>query len=275
LLHLLRKIPGSFSLFEPFRNFKYDKKKTLKGTFVTLFNCSFARNGSLLSDVVWPGVAREHLLGGLLDTDMADGVDLDVYRTHLLATRRAFNESESDPILKKCLSSSTKIVKTIRFTGYVRILPKPAIDERLRVIHVVRHPSRLVEAQAAAGMLRGGNVTNQTWVHGQVKLLCDRVDGGIRSLQSQVPSSHILFLRFEDLVKFPAACVKMAYDFLGANYNLFTPEIERWVSDYTEENPIPIDPPPDGPHGMRTSQHAWPKEVIEACKETLRAGSYL
>ena len=275
LLHLLRKIPRSFSLFEPFRNYKYNQQQTLQGTFDTLFNCSFARNGSILSEVVWPGVARAHVLRGLDDTDMPDGFDLDAYRAHLLATRQAFNKSESDPILRKCVDSSTRIVKTIRFTGYVRILPKRTIDERLRVIHVLRHPARLVEAQAAAGMLHGGNVSNETWVHGQIKQLCDRVDGGIRSLQSQVPSSHILFLRFEDLVKAPAACVKIVYDFLGANYNLFTPEIERWVSDYTEDSPVATDPPPDGPHGAKTSQHAWPKEVVESCKETLRTGSYL
>lgn len=275
LLHLLSRVPDSFSLFEPFRNFKYDPHKTLNGSFDTLFSCNFARDGATLSEVAWPGAAREHILRGLADTDVPDGLDLDTYRARMLASRHAFSENESDPILRKCLSASTKIVETIRFTGYIRILPKNVINERLRVIHILRHPARLVEAQTAAGLHRGGNITNETWVHGLIKELCDRVDGGIRVLRSQVPPSHILFLRFEDLMKAPAAVTKIVYDFLGVKYDLFTPEIERWVDDFAGGMSTTFNPSSDEPQQLRASQLAWPQEVVESCKDTLRAGGYL
>lgn len=52
LLHLLSVVKDGISVFEPFRNFKYDGK-VLPGQYGGLYNCSFAVDGGLLSQVCY------------------------------------------------------------------------------------------------------------------------------------------------------------------------------------------------------------------------------
>jgi hypothetical protein len=106
--------------------------------------------------VVWPGKARDYLLPAFTEAT-------DEFRARVLSTRTAFSADDAEAIHRKCLSSKVKFVSTIRFTGYVRLIPD-SVRDRLRVIHLLRHPGAVV-----ADLSRSGSPDNASTTHQLVK----------------------------------------------------------------------------------------------------------
>lgn len=183
LMELLSTIPKSFSLYEPFRNFKYVGMLPLPGSFSTLYSCEFKDDVEMTSKVVWPGDARKATMGQLLGDYLDEGIsrrgdaklksmpepDYSIlvnataevgtpFRTvwsRINATRYNFQREQTldaasvEQVGRLCEESKVRIIKTIRFTGYVRVLPEQVKDS-VKVIYMIRHPEGLLQAQEDA-----------------------------------------------------------------------------------------------------------------------------
>lgn len=339
LMELLSTIPESFALYEPFRNFKYVGMLPLPGSFSTLYSCNFKDDGAVTSKVVWPGDARKVMMGQLLNDYQTEGIprrgdaklksmpepDYSIlinatagvetpFRTvwaRINATRYNFQREERldhasvQQIGRICNEAQVRIVKTIRFTGYVRVLPEQ-VKETVKVIYLIRHPEGLLQAQADAKKKEeakgssepvscGGHVAPNcnacgsvshycnggcTWNaekgkcqasfvndhHGAVIDLCKRMSGGLQAVASMDPS-QVHYLRYEDLARQPVEVTRIVYDFLGIP---FTPEVSEKVNRVAARQIF--DDHIDPSRLLIDAATSWPQDVVKACSNLVAYG---
>ena len=73
----------------------------------------------MLDKVLWPGLPRQFVDNSLSDSEVAKVTN---FRHHFIETRKLLTMTDAKIVAAKCRSSPVKIIKTIRFTGYVRAM---------------------------------------------------------------------------------------------------------------------------------------------------------
>lgn len=176
----------------------------LPGSYTSLFECDYDENTPWLDKVFWgeacrrrpsrwmPAAMRERCLHG-----------------KMLASDRRL-------IVKRCLQSQLRVVKTVRFRNYVRDLPVD--DPNLRVIHLVRQPNLI----AASWFRKGWRKYNPDRIG---KALCYAMTDKLTAFNSLRPDQ---FLRVYsgDILRDPLEWAKRLFAFIGID---FSQDTYRWV----------------------------------------------
>eukprot|EP00054_Salpingoeca_dolichothecata_P012172 m.67568 g.67568 ORF g.67568 m.67568 type:complete len:300 (+) comp19816_c0_seq1:62-961(+) len=199
-LELLQSISNSFSFFEPF--FSYQPSKTpleaLPGSYKTLFNCKLFTQQDLLDRILWSEAC--------LRRNVLDWIDP---QTRQRCLNHTLTWNDKFYIQQRCKASSVRIIKTVRFRGYVAD-ELPLDDADLKVIHLIRRPSLISDS-----WLR------KNWLGGQRDLIVDHL---CQSMKRKIhgfdhlSARQFMRLRSETVLHNPEHAAQLLFTFLGVDY---------------------------------------------------------
>lgn len=193
-LALLAQFRESFVLFEPFHDYSPDQgpEGQLTGGMQSLLDCSYAKNLSTLNGVHWWPI---HVFPGMPDD----------FRVR--ARQFALTQEDSATVYKKCTEIPFKVVKEIRFRGYIaESLPRSTPERAVKVIHLVRDPVDIALSQFIVGWSDSYN----TIIQG----ICDSMTAALERLSSY-PKEDILLVHYERVISSPIESVYEIQNFLN------------------------------------------------------------
>ena len=206
LMKMLADLNNTMILFEPFHDFSPEawngeQGPPIPGGISSFFNCEFARMGlDVLNGVFWWPVRME---AWLPTTDTEYNYTALVWR----AWEHQLNAQDAEQIYSACMRTERRVLKLIRFSGYVMdsFYELPAAErEAIQVVHLMRDLPSVVRSQEKVDW--GDRAT-------LVHVLCSHMEEQLPFLK-QHPA--ILTVDYNVLMFDPVSVVRRISLFIGA-----------------------------------------------------------
>lgn len=214
-LDMLSAVPGAFLLYEPFFAFQPDSlhgapKLELPGGYDMLFNCSFALYKSLVDRIYWGEACRRSASSKWMSTGLKERC-------------AAGNLTQMDrrAIYRQCTASRVRILKTIRFRGYIEET-LPVARPTLRVLHLLRRPADVAESRFRRG-----------WMNYQRTKIAEEVCDSYRQKMtafSRLSPAQFQRLRGEEIKKEPMDVARRIFAFLDTPFS--RADQDRFFKEY-------------------------------------------
>lgn len=154
--HLFGSIPGVFLIVEPYKNFLVINRSDQPNkrppgampTLASLLDCSFAASHHMINSIAWPFLC--------MHSRVVDDAYAASFKERCLAGT-AFGPDDAALIRSYCLRSSLRVVKTIRLAHVTEPTRRSLVglgarsNFRVRVLHVIRHPFKVLTSQYDLG----------------------------------------------------------------------------------------------------------------------------